>query len=662
MSEKYSLREMKHARTKIALMNAFIERLQALRFDDISVQDICKKVEISEGTFFNYFPEKVDLINYYRHLFFTKIVWMAKQDVPEGHYLELINTAFKKMGDESEKQNINMVHQIISVMIVQTKKPKAVHISDVEKRLAFPDCKGIEKIPSVFIDVFFRQCLERAEESGELPKNTKIDDLQISLLTIMSGTLLAAKLQNVKNRKYHYMRQLQLLWKGLGVRLAALLLFLVSVLCPMPGHAEVFSNRSAPGKARMITISDGIDMVLRDSRVVKIELAGEDISFADTVAAISPLLPHLSSGVSKSFNNFTPEMKFGPTTVAMGDKDHVDWGVDIYQTIFDFGKSISSYRAASEIYNSHKASVETAKRAVTLEFIYAYFTLLESEKMVLVLEKEAESLTSYLNDMDHLYEQGVIVKNDLLAAKVKLADAKQRLIASRNQREVLAAHLSTLLTLPLAGDITVQDVKMDIPSLRALEEEWGSAERMRPEIRFYNTQIKASSLREDARSVENLPTIFLDGGYSYAENKFMVHEDDTYIKLGAKMNLYDGGLSGAEVSKERDTKKMLKEEKAKILEDIRYEVKESFLSLTNAIEKVSVAKDALAQAEENVRFYRVKYNNGAATSTEVLEAITLETRAETNYYSADYELKRSYAKLTYSAGNDLASIYKKTEK
>ena len=46
-----------------------------------------------------------------------------------------------------------------------------------------------------------------------------------------------------------------------------------------------------------------------------------------------------------------------------------------------------------------------------------------------------------------------------------------------------------------------------------------------------------------------------------------------------------------------------------------------------------------------------------APPTEVLEAITLETAAQTNYYSADYEVKRGYAKLMYSMCIDLALIY-----
>ncbi|MDD5681387.1 MAG: TolC family protein, partial [Candidatus Omnitrophica bacterium] len=120
--------------------------------------------------------------------------------------------------------------------------------------------------------------------------------------------------------------------------------------------------------------------------------------------------------------------------------------------------------------------------------------------------------------------------------------------------------------------------------------------------------------------------------------------------------------TGAQIMKERNLHKQLEEQKNKLVDDIRFEVKRSYLGLKDAIEKLDVAKDALAQAEENVRFYRVKYNNGAATSTDVLEAISLQTKAQTNYHSADYELKRSYARLRYSMGMDLTSLYKETEK
>ena len=69
----------------------------------------------------------------------------------------------------------------------------------------------------------------------------------------------------------------------------------------------------------------------------------------------------------------------------------------------------------------------------------------------------------------------------------------------------------------------------------------------------------------------------------------------------------------------------------------------------------------MEQADENVRFYRIKYNAGGATTTDVLEAISLQTKAQANYCTDDYEMKRSYTKLLYSMGLDLPLIYEKME-
>jgi len=210
--KKYSLRETKHAKTKIAIMNAFIKRLEKTRFDDISIREICKSIEISEGTFFNYFSEKIDIINYYAYLFFLKIFWKTQNEVPPGKCFASIEAVFKNMA--AELNNINIMHQIISIVIMQREKPKAITISNIEKHFAFPDYDGIEDIPTIFIDDFFRERLKVALKNGELPKKTNIDDVLVSLMTILGGTLLAAKFTNIKDRAYHYMRQLNVIWGG----------------------------------------------------------------------------------------------------------------------------------------------------------------------------------------------------------------------------------------------------------------------------------------------------------------------------------------------------------------------------------------------------------------------------------------------------------------
>ncbi len=408
---------------------------------------------------------------------------------------------------------------------------------------------------------------------------------------------------------------------------------------------------------RRITIPQGIAMILKDSRVIKIARAQTNMSYEDSLMARSALLPQVNLSITETFRKYQPASKSGEQRINTAQQQSLSYGFDVYQTLFDFGKSLSLFHSAQELVKANKAHEEGIKRLTVLEFIIAYFNLLESEKMILVAEKEVESLVSYLQDVEHLFEVGSAVRNDLLPAQVNLADAKQKLIVARNNRVVAATRLNNILTLPLHERIEVEDIAMKLPAVPSVEEAWQNAITQRPEIAFVTGEIAASSLAERAKAVENFPVLFADAGYSYDENKYTVHQNNPYVNVGAKALFYDGGAAKAGLLKERYNRQQLLEKREKLYEDIKLEIEDSHVSFMDAVEKVTVASDAVAQARENVRVYRVNYSEGAATTTDVLNAISMETTAQTNYYRADYELKRNYAKLMYSMGIDLALLY-----
>jgi outer membrane protein TolC len=445
-------------------------------------------------------------------------------------------------------------------------------------------------------------------------------------------------------------------------RVIAVILFFVTFGYPYFGYGAEVAANSKKNSSRIITLQEGIARVLKDNRLIKITLTDNEMAYQDTLLARSVLLPQLNLSAVKTYNRYQSKMKFEGQAVATSNKDPFSFGVDVYQTLFDFGKSLSNYRASQDLLKATKAHTESVKKVATLEFIVAYFNLLEAEKMIAVSEKEIESLAAYLKDMKLLYEQGSAVKNDLLPAQVRLADAKQRLITAENDKEIARARLNNILALPLREETEAQDIQMQPPQLAAIETAWETAQTQRPEVAFYADQISASMSAERAKAVENFPIFFADGGYSYLQNRFLLHQHNVSADLGVKMNFYDGGAARAELLKERLRQQQLKEQKGKIIDDIKFEVEDSYYGLKNACEKVAVAKDAIEQADENVRAFRAKYVAGSATSTDVLEAITLQTKAQTNYYSADYELKRNYAKFEYSLGTDLLLIYEKLGK
>jgi len=413
--------------------------------------------------------------------------------------------------------------------------------------------------------------------------------------------------------------------------------------------------------ADILSITEGISRVLKDSRLIRISLPDREMAFEDTLIARSALFPHLSASASKSFYRYQPASKSGSSVIYTQEQQPFSFGVDLYQTLYDFGKSLANYRAAKEVLSARQANLESVRRMAVLEFVTAYFDLLQSEKMIEVAEKEVESVTAYLGDIQHLYEQGVVVKNDLLPAQVRLADARQRLIAARNGREIAAAELNNLLALPLTRRVGVRDIEMTPPELPPIEEAWRLAAGQRSELALVDGMARASEFNEKAKARENWPTIYAQGDYTSDQNKYLLHDNNAVVKVGAKVNLYEGGSDRAELRKEQALRAQLGEQREKLLEDIKLEVETGYVGLRNAGERVVVAKDALAQADENVRVSRVKYAEGIATSTEVLEAITLQTGARTNFYSADYEMKRAYSRLMYSIGVDLSLVYERME-
>jgi outer membrane protein len=156
-----------------------------------------------------------------------------------------------------------------------------------------------------------------------------------------------------------------------------------------------------------------------------------------------------------------------------------------------------------------------------------------------------------------------------------------------------------------------------------------------------------------------LPTFYVSGGYEYAENKYQVHQDNWSAIAGVNINLFSGGASSSRAALAKAELRSLRLSRDKLLDGIRLEVKAAYLDLQSSAQKIEVAKTAVEQAEENLRLQRLRYREGVGTATEVLDAVTLLTTAESNSWKSLYGFRRAEAVLLNAAGRDLVGVYGK---
>ncbi|MCX5842593.1 MAG: TolC family protein, partial [Deltaproteobacteria bacterium] len=85
-------------------------------------------------------------------------------------------------------------------------------------------------------------------------------------------------------------------------------------------------------------------------------------------------------------------------------------------------------------------------------------------------------------------------------------------------------------------------------------------------------------------------------------------------------------------------------------DQVTLEVKNSWLTLHEAEKQLAVTQKAIEQAEENYRITRERYHEQVGTSTDVLDAQTLLTRAKSDYFNALSDYNISMARLERAMG------------
>lgn len=412
--------------------------------------------------------------------------------------------------------------------------------------------------------------------------------------------------------------------------------------------------------AEILTLSDGVRVAAENSRLVKISELDERISEADALIAKSPMLPSVNASVSQTYLSDQPGAIFGAQNVPTSEKDFLSYSLRIQQTLYDFRRNASRYEAGKMIVNTRKLDTVRSRNIAALDFITGYFDLLEAEKVLGVIQKEVEGLQSHLRNAESLYEEGVITKNDLLQADVRISDARQRLLTAGKVRAITASRLNNILARPLKTDFQVQDINGPSYNLSDLdiEKAWEAAGKQRAEIEIVNETLEVLDLEKETKTAEYYPEFFIRGGYDYTENPYQLHEGNWSVILGVNVNLFSGGITKAGLMKIEQQKYKLLEQKDKLIEEIKLEVEKYMLDSGTARERIVVTENAVAQAEENLRINRVRFEEGVGTATDVLDAVTLLTTAETNYYRAVYDLRKAEAGVIYSTGQDLSEVYK----
>ncbi len=331
-------------------------------------------------------------------------------------------------------------------------------------------------------------------------------------------------------------------------------------------------------------------------------------------------------------------------------------GITVNQLLFQPDVFVG-LQARKSVLQLAQDNVNVANDNLKEKIYKAYYAVLITQKQLEVLISTKQRLSSLLNDMTKMYENGFAEKLDVDKLQVSLNNTEAGQNQLYNVLRIGVASLKSTLginqkdSIELTQNLEVNALKVDLMGGDIFNYD------KRSEVRMLNTALELQKLDLKRYRLSYLPTLAVFYQFQRSgqrNNNFAAITGKPWFwyntgLLGLQLNIpiYDGNKRKYRMNQSEFNIQKVENNIAQLKQFIDLEQEVAVSSLNNAVINLDVQERNMKLAEEVFNKTKTKYANGLGSSFEVIQADADLQRAQGNYFQALYEgiiAKTSHAK------------------
>ena len=345
--------------------------------------------------------------------------------------------------------------------------------------------------------------------------------------------------------------------------------------------------------------------------------------------------------------------------------------LQVVQPIIGIGPLLLQIKATQLLLQNAQNDEASAKREARQLGAQAYINLQKANQFVTLASAALNVSENQWREAQALMRAGRIAQADESRFELSLLDAKQQLNQAKTTQELASVSLSEVMNTP--------DTRYSIeapkesrfeglnPSIPLPQSAITEAEKQRPESQNAQNGLEIAEFYKLAGNLDYLPSL---NAFARYERNFEAKDQsittgqntpplkipkddikDTFsIGLKLNWNLWDWGTRWNRSSEYAATVQKARIGKEAAESGVRMDVTSSVLQLRSALDALSTARSAVKLSEEVYRLTKVRFQNGQATSTDVILSERDQTRAKSGLVGARGDLDLAWLRYQKSIG------------
>ncbi len=400
--------------------------------------------------------------------------------------------------------------------------------------------------------------------------------------------------------------------------------------------------------AREYSLNDLYQQALKSSE--KIELAKENIYIAqmNKNKAWSLLIPRVTA--YGTYNWFTEE-KYTPTGMLIQPEESATWGARVDQAFSLSARELDALSFAGDSITKSEYDLDTAKSDFVFGVAASFYDVLKAQKALDIANANVERLTQYHRFVETRVKVGELTKTALLRAQGELSGAQAECLRASNALQLARATLMRLTG--VEQDFQLKDEQVSSPEACELDSLRQSGFEARADLKSYDVQTKMAEQQVKYARGAFWPSVGLFAIYNRADQDPVgatLNKESVFGGVSLTFPFFEGGLRIAEykeaIAKERQARLAFDDLKKSV--DI--EMKAACLDLDTLKGSLKFLEDQQTFARDNYNAVMKQFENGLATSLDVMDANTLLLTADRDLAKALYNYQIAYLMVKKSSG------------